>query len=146
MKKTLTAICCMILLVTNIICSAEPLRYGDFEYELADDGTAILGLYKGTANADVVLPLELDGHAIMGCSDNPFWETPISSISVPEDHPYFLLVDGTLYGKLDHKLIYYPPNAEAKEVVLPQGIITFGPHCFYGCTNILGIIFAAPEQ
>lgn len=72
MKKALALICFMLMLLQCVICTAEALRCGDFEYELAEDGTAILGLYKGEANADVALPYELDGHAIMGCSDNPF--------------------------------------------------------------------------
>ncbi len=139
--KYLKILMALLLFVTLscAVCVADVLRCGDFEYEIADDGTAILGLYKGAEGADVVIPIEFDGHPIMAASDNPFWQTPIASITVAEDHPYLMVIDGVLYGKLDGKLIYYPPQAPAGVLVMPKGITSFGKHALYNCTNIIDI-------
>ncbi len=122
-------------------CCADIYTSNNFEYELSEDGTAILGLYVGEEGADVIIPYEIDGHMVMGASDNPFWQTPVASITVPDDHPYFMIINGVLYGKPDGKLIYYPPHAPSGVLVLPKGIKEFGNHAFYHCTNLQGIVY-----
>ncbi len=143
MKKLLVFLCCVIICLLSVTVMADPLVCGDFEYELIEDGTAILGLYIGAEGADVVIPKELDGHLVMGTSDNPFWKTPVSSVTVAEDHPYFVMIDGVLFGKSDTKLIYYPPNLPDAVYEIPVGMDKIGKHAFYGCTNVINLKMAS---
>ena len=140
MKRLLVSLCCMIVICLSCIsATAEKLVYNDFEYELMEDGSAILELYIGKDGTDVYIPYELDGHPIMGANDNPFWQTKITSVTVPEDHPYLVVINGVLYGKSDRKVIYYPPDAPHGVFVMPSWVVNFGPHCLYGCKNVTGI-------
>ena len=135
MKKFLALLCC-ILCSLCVSTSADTLVCDSFEYELMEDGTAELGLYVGAPGANVVIPVELDGHLIMSVSDNPFWQTPVASVTVAENHPYFVMVDGVLFGKSDNKLVYYPKDAPESAYEIPDGTKYIGNHAFYECKNL----------
>ena len=64
--------------------SATKGEYGQDALQFWDHPTS----REGKVVNDVFIPYELDGHPIMGANDNPFWQTKITSVTVPEDHPY----------------------------------------------------------
>ena len=55
---------------------------------------------------------------------------------IADDHPYFVIEDGVLFGKKDARLVYYPTYFTQTEYHIPEWVKTLGAHCFYG-THIL---------
>ena len=82
----------------------------------------------------------------------------LTSITVDEENPYFMVDDGVLYSKDKRELLYCPKNfsgiyrvaEEVKrigksafrncnqltEIVLPEGLEVIGDTAFYGCTQL----------
>lgn len=118
---------------------------GDFRYTLLEDGSACLTAYTGDA-AEVFIPAELDGHPLTAVQGNPFcamrdfsWHLKDCTVTVAADHPYLEVVDGVLFGRTDHRLIWYPRALGGEAYAVPEGTEIIGRHAFYACAELTSV-------
>ena len=99
------------------------------------------------------------GKSVETIGENVFLNSEsLTSITVDEENPYFMVDDGVLYSKDKRELLYCPKNfsgiyrvaEEVKrisksafrncnqltEIVLPEGLEVIGDTAFYGCTQL----------
>ena len=99
------------------------------------------------------------GESVETIGENVFLNSDsLTSITVDEENPYFMVDDGVLYSKDKRELLYCPKNfsgiyrvaEEVKrigksafrncnqltEIVLPEGLEVIGDTAFYGCTQL----------
>ena len=99
------------------------------------------------------------GKSVETIGENVFLNSDsLTSITVDEENPYFMVDDGVLYSKDMRELLYCPKNfsgiyrvaEEVKrigksafrncnqltEIVLPEGLEVIGDTAFYGCTQL----------
>ena len=99
------------------------------------------------------------GKSVETIGENVFLNSDsLTSITVDEENPYFMVEDGVLYSKDKRELLYCPKNfsgiyrvaEEVKrigksafrncnqltEIVLPEGLEVIGDTAFYGCTQL----------
>ena len=99
------------------------------------------------------------GKSVEKIGENVFLNSDsLTSITVDEENPYFMVDDGVLYSKDKRELLYCPKNfsgiyrvaEEVKrigksafrncnqltEIVLPEGLEVIGDTAFYGCTQL----------
>ena len=99
------------------------------------------------------------GKSVETIGENVFLNSDsLTSITVDEENPYFMVDDGVLYSKDKRELLYCPKNfsgiyrvaEEVKrisksafrncnqltEIVLPEGLEVIGDTAFYGCTQL----------
>lgn len=104
------------------------------------------------------------GKSVETIGENVFLNSDsLTSITVDEENPYFMVDDGVLYSKDKRELLYCPKNfsgiyrvaEEVKrigksafrncnqltEIVLPEGLEVIGDTAFYGCTQLKQISF-----
>ena len=146
-KKLLLFLLSLSLLFSAIAAFADGETYvcGDFRYTLLEDGGACLVAYTGDA-AEVFIPAELDGHPLTAVQGNPFcamrdfsYHVKDCTVTVAEDHPYLEVVDGVLFGRTDHRLIWYPRVLAGEVYVIPEGTEIIGRHAFYACAELTAV-------
>ncbi len=99
------------------------------------------------------------GKSVETIGENVFLNSDsLTSITVDEENPYFMVDDGVLYSKDKRELLYCPKNfsgiyrvaEEVKrigksafrncnqltEIILPEGLEVIGDTAFYGCTQL----------
>ncbi len=90
----------------------------------------------------------LEDHAIRGCSKLKYVNLPdsvteagdglfdycsvLEKVNVSADHPYFSVVDGVLFSRPDHRLIWYPMARKNKTYAIPSGTEIVGSSSFAG--------------
>lgn len=57
----------------------------------------------------------------------------LKSVTVSADHPYFSVVDGVLFTKPDHRIIWYPESKKDKEYTIPDGTEIIEGYTFAYC-------------
>ncbi|MBR5344898.1 MAG: leucine-rich repeat domain-containing protein [Clostridia bacterium] len=131
--------------LTSALASGETYTCGDFRYTLLEDGSACLIAYIGV-ETDVFIPAELDGHPITAVQGNPFcamydfsYHLKDCTVAVAEDHPYLEVVDGVLFGRTDHRLIWYPRVLGGEAYTVPEGTEIIGRHAFYACKELTAV-------
>ena len=63
---------------------------------------------------------------------NPFSDCDsLTEIILAPDHPYLSLQDGVLFSKPDHRLVFYRPERNDTEYVIPEGTEIIGSYAFY---------------
>ena len=126
---------------------------GDFMYVLNADGTACITAYTGY-DSDVVIPAEVDGHAVTGIAGEAFLfakdlrtvqlpdsvtevaETAflyceqLTEIHVSPDHPTLASIDGVLFEKASRTLLCYPEGRTQERYEIPNGIRRIAPYAF----------------
>lgn len=68
--------------------------------------------------------------SVTSIGDNPFSSCKNLSLSVSPSHPTLAIVDGVLFSKADHRLIYYPMRKQNKQYTIPQGTQIIGYYAF----------------
>lgn len=120
----------------------QELTDSSFVYVVRDDGMAELIRYTGSDD-EVLIPNELGGRPVASVLENPFyddhWPAKAYTVTVRQDHPYFAVIDGVLFGKSDRKLIYYSPALKAAEYAIPDGTLEIGDCAFHGCTGLTSV-------
>ncbi len=112
---------------------------------LREDGSAEVTANNG-GGGEIVIPNELDGHPIMGIRWNVFSErlgsyfnSTAYTVSVRQDHPYLVTINGVLFGKNDRKLICYPYALEQTEYAIPEEIEMIGADAFRYCRRLTAV-------
>lgn len=68
---------------------------------------------------------------------NPFTEClRLTEMVVRPDHPRLALVDGVLFDKVSHTLIFYPPSRPGTTYTVPQDTLAIGGNAFHGCDEL----------
>ncbi len=109
------------------------LLYVDIPEGVTSIGDAAFANCSSLAN--VSLPNSL---TTMG--SNPFDNSKaIGTIKISADHPVFEIVDGVLFNKKEHKLIYYPTGSSTVAYTVPEGVTAIGKEAFSGAFNLRSI-------
>ncbi|PID64543.1 MAG: hypothetical protein CR963_00385, partial [Gammaproteobacteria bacterium] len=69
--------------VTISLRGVEPQPLPDYEYELNGTGNATITAYNGAEKA-IVIPAQLDGHAVMSIGDNAFAGKSLTAVTIPD--------------------------------------------------------------
>ena len=92
--------------------------------------------YACEALEEVSLP---DSLTRMG--DNPFLGcSRLTSLKFSPDHPVLEMLDGVLFAREDHRLIWYPLAFTAAEYTVPEGTLTIGRSAFAYQTSLCRVI------
>ena len=71
---------------------------------------------------------------------NPFvYCYDLSEVTVSPEHPALEVIDGVLFSKGDHSLIYYPPWKQETAYEIPSGIETIGDSAFSNCSSLTSV-------
>lgn len=167
--KKLVAVLAALLMVLGVSAAlaedAEVPTYtcGDYEYQLLDDGTAMITDYNGNTR-ELEIPSELDGYTVTSIGDKAFashWS--IDSVNIPAsitslgympfsncgslsnffvspDSPTFAAIDGVLFEKASKTLLYFPMAHETTNYTIPMGIVLIGDNAFLSCHNLTSIV------
>ena len=104
----------------------ETFTCGDYEYTLAEDGTAVIMDYNGK-DEKLTIPSELDGHIVKGIGDRAFsWCKSLTSITLPDG--ITSIGDRAFYG-----------CESLTSITLPDSITSIGDRAFYGCESLTSI-------
>ena len=122
-------ICAVWLLMMPITVNAEETDnevYGDFTYNVLDDGTICLTGYRGEGG-DVVLPDEVDGKTVSTLGDELFWyRSEVASVALPQNLEY---ISARVFQNC----------TSITEITLPDTVAEIGDACFLGCSNLAKI-------
>jgi len=163
MKRMIAVLLCLAVVFAHFpICTAVPKTYtnGDFQYFLADDGTAVISGYTGKYSLFkhspymLDIPATLDGHAVAGIDEYAFYDKAkptsitipdsvtsigvsafyacyrLAYIDVAEKNPAYSQVDGVLFDKSKKMLYTYPGGKSNTAYVIPEGTLAVGPCAF----------------
>ena len=134
-----------LLLPAISLAAGESCTCGDFRYVILEDGSACLVQYLGNA-AEVFIPAELDGRPVTAVRGNPFvsmydfsYHVKDCAVAVAADHPYLEMVNGVLFGRTDHRLIWVPRALGLETYDVPDGVEIIGRHAFYACKALTAV-------
>jgi hypothetical protein len=71
------------------------------------------------------------------------WCENLSSITVEEENPRFVSVDGVLLDKLENRILCYPADKKDISYTMPAGVTTIEYKMFSGCKNLAVITIPA---
>ncbi len=164
-RKLLAIILSLVMIFTALPLTAVTsfaVTSGDFEYEILDDGTAVITGYTGTAT-ELTIPSEIDGYTVTSIGEWAFEEytslesitipdivtsigngafcgcTSLTSINVNTGNENYVSVDGVLFNKDKTELICYPAGKEATTYAIPDSVISIGNWAFEDCTSLESI-------
>lgn len=129
---------CLILGVVLILCSClvvnaeetQPLKSGDFSYEIYDDGTLCLTEYHGEGG-DVIIPEAIDGKAVSVLGDELFWYMEeVTSVTLPESLEY---IGARVFQHC----------TALTSIKIPDSVLEIGDACFEGCSKLTDINISA---
>lgn len=136
---------------------------GDWQYELNENGEAVITGYIGDDTAVTVPPM-LEGHAVTSIGRGVFKDDPITSIDIPssivnidsgafwecrtlksidinDGNPSFKSVDGVLFDITGIQLKQYPPGKSGNYAV-PAGVNIIGEGAFRGSNGLTQVILS----
>jgi hypothetical protein len=64
----------------------------------------------------------------------------LNKITVKEGNPRFVVTDGVLFDKIEHRLLRYPVWKHATHYTIPADVTSIGDSAFFGCEYLSGII------
>lgn len=156
----------LILLLTFLLMSAAAFAidtYGDFKYQLLEDGTAKIIGYNGT-DPDLVFPDEIEGHPVstlarsfsLECSFKDYESLKIpnsmtaepgalqffgklTEIKLAPDHPTMVFRDGILYNTQNQSILRCLPAWAIEHFDVPDGIRIIEKEAFDSCRSLVSI-------
>lgn len=130
---------------------------GDYEYDLAEDGTAVISLYHGSA-VSLEIPYELDGHVVTGIAPvvepdgSACWAVNGSSLRSVTFPKGLLIIGEGAFGLCENLrevtfndgLHFIGENAfencrYLKEVNIPDSVAFIGLNAFSNCNNLRSV-------
>lgn len=156
-KKIISLLLAMVMLLSimaGLGLSAYAEESGDYYYELLEDGTAEIWGYWGS-EADLVIPAELDGHAVTSIGDYALSGCEMASVEIPdsitnigpgafafcsnltsiavgEDNENYTVQDGVLFNKDQTELLAYPAGLEGSSYSVPADVTSIADGAFAG--------------
>ena len=137
------------LVVLCAVCAGAE-TYGDFEYIVRDDGTAMIYDYNG-GGEKVDIPEKINGISVTGISFEAFKKLEsITSITMPNSVTY--IGDSAFEGCSNITSVKLPDSVEyigesvfrdcsnLTDITLPKNITWIPSETFSGCTNLTSII------
>ena len=154
LKKLISAALAIIIALsvfTVVPAGAYSANYtaGDWDYDIKEDGTAIIIQYRGS-DADVTVPAEIDGVAVTEIAKKAFIEAQESLISLTVSEG-IQIFDG-LYGCTKLKSVKLPESVteikgaafagcwKLTDVNLPKGLKTIFNNTFNNCSALKSIV------
>ena len=149
MKKFLIGIAMFFTVMMLCVVSAGAEIYGDYEYELLDDGTVEITNYTGTAT-DLEIPSEIEGknvtsicrYAFSGCSSIVSAVIPKGVTSIGD----YAFRNCTALTSIDIPdgvtAIEYSAFLGCSSLVavnIPNSVTNIDEFAFYGCTSLLSV-------
>ena len=104
--------------------TGEKHVFGDFVYQLEEDGEgAVITNYSGTAG-DVVIPDQVDGHPVVAVGPHMFaYNEAVESVQLPEG-----------IRSIGNMAFFKCVNLQG--IVIPEGVTTIDECCFGGCEGL----------
>ena len=110
--------------VTSITASAQ--EYGDFEYELLDDGTVEITGYTGSTET-LEIPSEIDGKSVTTIGDYAFWDCDsLTSVTIPDS---VTSIGNCAFWGCDSLVT----------IAIPASVTGIGREVFYSCDSLSSI-------
>ena len=111
----------------NVATVAGAETYGDFWYDILDDGTVEITDYSGSAE-NVNIPAEIDGKSVTSIGDNAFYNcSSIISITIPNSV--------TSIGDYAFDWCLH-----LKSITIPNSVTSIGYSAFFKCEELIEII------
>ena len=127
LKKVISILVAASILFTlssSVIFSAEASSpASDFSYSVKDDGTAVIDEYLGD-DALVIVPSEIDGHAVTEIGPNSFSNKSVEEVIIPDG--VVEIGDMAFFHCLD-----------LHTVELPESVMRIGNFAFVNCVSML---------
>ena len=136
----------------------------NFEYELDENGNAVITGLSSNAFKDLVIPSTIGGHTVTEIKDGAFKNnSDLTSVVIPEsvtnigdeafadcDNLTDIIVDednpayssdenGVLFNKDKTEFVQYPAGKTDKDYVVPDGVTKIESGAFSGCENLENI-------
>lgn len=164
MKCKIAVVVLLMIMIVAVFAAAEDVETytcGDYEYTLAEDGSAVISKYNGTEN-NLSIPPVLDGHPVRKIGDDAFFfcfylstvtipdsvaelgDNPwrscdnLSSIHVSPKHSSLAVIDEALYSKADKRLVWVPPK-KTGVFDIPMGIRIIGYRALSSCGKLTSV-------
>ena len=156
MKKLLSvlltlALALLLFCAATFTASAE--IEGDFEYELNENGDAVITLYRGT-DTDLTIPATLGGKPVTEIGDRAFYDCDtLETVTVPEG---VTQIDSYAFASSDHLASITLPDslrmigsgafeycASLTAIAIPAGLVTLEEYAFEGCDGVTSITVAS---
>ena len=149
LKKWLLAIAAFA--VTAVVCAvaAGAETYGDFEYDVLDDGTVEITDYNGSAER-VDIPAKIDGKSVTSISSNTFsWYSNFKIVTIPNS--VTIISSRTFDHCTNLTSITIPDSVTSIEewafdnctsltnITIPNSVTSIGDWAFHGCTALKNI-------
>ena len=113
----------------NVATVAGAETYGDFEYDILDDGTVEITDYSGSAE-NIDIPAEIDGKSVTGIGNSAFENcTSLTSITIP--HSVTSIGNDAFSG-----------CASLTSIEIPDSVTEMGNDAFFGCSSLMTIVVA----
>lgn len=132
----------------SVIKASAYETYGDYDYEVLDDGTVSIVGYGGT-DTDVVIPSTLDGKTVSTIGSVAFWYcSDIESITLPNT---VTSIESRAFDNCSITSITIPDSVTSiascafvdcsslTNVTIPKSITRIEDHVFYGCTGLKSV-------
>ena len=141
-----------------------PLRSGDFEYKILDDGTAQIIEYRGHSDS-VTVPNSLDGYDVIHLNLDAFYSVkkvkinkniidilPVKgslermcssteAYNVSSENTNYKSIDGVIFNKDGSILICYPPFKNTKKYNVPSEVKIINDYALLHAIALREIIF-----
>ena len=122
--KSLVLFIAMAMLFVAMAVTAGAEAWGDYTYEICEDGTAVITGYNG-ASTDLVIPDEIDGIKVTAIKNNTCHN--ITSIVLPDS------IESIGRHAFSH-------CATLKSIDIGDGVTSIGEYAFYKCYSLEEII------
>ena len=126
LKKWLLGLITFAAMVVMCAVCAGAETYGDFEYDVLDDGTVEITDYNGSAEK-VDIPEKIDGRSVTGIGYSAFeYCSNITSVTIPNG---VTSIGNHAFFECEY----------LKSITIPNGVTSIGDYAFFECINLTSV-------